>query len=70
MIRLAAALGAGLALALAAAALLPSDGRFGAVQPVGECPPPLKLAAGACVRDCPGGYEDRGRVCLFRNQAR
>ncbi|MHC2103934.1 MULTISPECIES: hypothetical protein [unclassified Methylobacterium] len=36
----------------------------------GACPPPKKLAAGACVTACPGGYEDRGRDCVYRNQSR
>lgn len=31
-----------------------------------SCRPPLKFAAGACVTSCPAGYEDRGRVCVFR----
>ena len=31
------------------------------------CRPPLKYAAGACVAACPGGYEDRGRVCNYRS---
>jgi hypothetical protein len=34
-----------------------------------QCRPPLKFAAGACVRSCPGGFEDRGRVCVFRSQS-
>lgn len=33
------------------------------------CRPPLKEAAGACVAQCPGGYEDRGTICVYRNQA-
>jgi hypothetical protein len=32
------------------------------------CPRGLKYAAGTCVRACPGGYEDRGRVCIKRNE--
>nr|WP_287745427.1 hypothetical protein [Methylobacterium sp.] len=32
-----------------------------------QCPPPLKYAAGACVRRCPAGYEDNGRYCRFRS---
>jgi hypothetical protein len=32
------------------------------------CKPPLKFAAGACVVTCPGGYEDRGRECVYRSQ--
>ena len=34
-----------------------------------SCPPGLKDAAGACVRECPAGYEDRGRTCVYRNQS-
>ena len=34
------------------------------------CPPPNKLAAGACVPACPAGYEDRGRVCVYRSMSR
>ena len=34
------------------------------------CPPPKKLAAGACVSACPAGYEDQGRVCVYRNTSR
>jgi hypothetical protein len=33
-----------------------------------SCPPGLKYAAGACVHICPGGYEDDGRWCEFRNE--
>lgn len=29
-----------------------------------SCAAGLKLVAGACVRSCPGGYEDRGSVCV------
>lgn len=36
----------------------------------GYCRPPLKFAAGACVAQCPAGYEDRGRVCTFRSLSR
>ncbi|MCJ2125378.1 hypothetical protein [Methylobacterium sp. J-077] len=53
----------GLALALLAA--VPAQ-----AQVAGACPPPKKLAAGACVTACPGGYEDRGRDCVYRNQSR
>jgi hypothetical protein len=28
------------------------------------------VAAGACVRSCPAGYEDRGRECVFRSLSR
>ncbi|MFB0488208.1 hypothetical protein ABIE45_000794 [Methylobacterium sp. OAE515] len=34
------------------------------------CPPPKKFAAGACVTACPAGYEDQGRVCVYRNMSR
>ena len=34
-----------------------------------SCPANLKYAAGACVLACPGGYADRGRVCVFRNES-
>jgi len=32
------------------------------------CRPPLKFAAGACVRRCPAGYQDTGGYCRLRNQ--
>lgn len=32
------------------------------------CRPPLKFAAGACVRRCPAGYRDEGRTCRLLNQ--
>jgi len=32
------------------------------------CRPPLKFAAGACVRRCPAGYQDMGGYCRLRNQ--
>ena len=31
------------------------------------CSPGLKYAEGACVRECPGGHEDRGRFCELRS---
>ncbi|WP_232632032.1 hypothetical protein [Methylobacterium sp. Leaf118] len=34
------------------------------------CRPPLKYAAGACVRRCPAGYQDQGRTCRFRDMRR
>jgi hypothetical protein len=34
------------------------------------CPRGLKLAAGACVRRCPAGYQDMGRQCRLRNLSR
>lgn len=32
------------------------------------CRPPLKYAAGACVRRCPAGYRNDGRYCRLSNQ--
>ncbi|MHB2208851.1 hypothetical protein [Methylobacterium sp. CM6257] len=32
------------------------------------CRPPLKFAAGACVRRCPAGYQYTGGYCRHRNQ--
>ncbi len=54
--------------ALPAAAQSPSKSYlFQEHQLGGACPPPLKFAAGACVRRCPAGYEDNGRTCRFRS---
>ncbi|MGY2048160.1 hypothetical protein [Methylobacterium sp. JK268] len=54
-------------LILAAALVL--TGRPGpAPAQTGSCPPGTKFAAGACVRSCPGGYEDTGRSCVYRNE--
>lgn len=39
-------------------------------QYAASCPPPKKFAAGACVTVCPAGYEDQGRVCVYRNLSR
>ena len=39
-------------------------------QSAAACPPPRKLAAGACVSACPAGYEDRGRDCVYRSLSR
>lgn len=39
-------------------------------QYAASCPPPRKFAAGACVIACPAGYEDQGRVCVYRNTSR
>ncbi|WP_409566319.1 hypothetical protein [Methylobacterium sp. J-070] len=39
-------------------------------QYAASCPPPKKFAAGACVAACPAGYEDQGRVCVYRNMSR
>jgi hypothetical protein len=43
----------------------PARAQYGA-----SCPPPKKFAAGACVAACPAGYEDQGRVCVYRNTSR
>ncbi len=32
------------------------------------CRPPLKFAAGACVRRCPAGYRNDGGYCRFLSQ--
>ena len=32
------------------------------------CRPPLKYAAGACVRHCPAGHRNDGRYCRLSNQ--
>ena len=32
------------------------------------CRPPLKFAAGACVRRCPAGYQTMGGYCRLRSQ--
>lgn len=34
------------------------------------CPSGLKFAAGACVRQCPAGFEDNGRTCRQKQQNR
>lgn len=38
-----------------------------ALAQYGNCRPPLKSAAGACVAQCPAGYEDNGRYCSYRS---
>ena len=38
---------------------------YGSSSPAGRCTPPYKDAFGACVRQCPGGFEDRGSFCNF-----
>lgn len=64
------ALAAPLAATAPAAAQSPAqDGVYGR-QTSGLCRPPLKFAAGACVRRCPAGYQDMGRRCRLRNQVR
>ncbi|SDN09214.1 hypothetical protein SAMN05216360_105350 [Methylobacterium phyllostachyos] len=32
------------------------------------CRPPLKFAAGTCVRHCPAGYRNNGGYCRLLNQ--
>lgn len=56
--------------ALLAASVLGGAGPAAAQAGAGSCPPPLKFAAGACVVTCPGGYEDQGRVCVYRSLSR
>ncbi|GAB6841262.1 hypothetical protein HNR00_000501 [Methylorubrum rhodinum] len=46
------------------------DYTFGEQRFRNACPPPLKYAAGACVRRCPAGYEAIGRYCRFRSMRR
>ncbi|KMO20972.1 hypothetical protein [Methylobacterium platani] len=53
---------------IAVALLRPPASR--AQQAAEYCRPPLKFAAGACVAQCPAGYEDTGRTCVFRNMSR
>ncbi|WP_246732841.1 hypothetical protein [Methylobacterium sp. BTF04] len=43
---------------------------YGDNQVKQACRPPLKFAAGACVRRCPAGYRDTGRTCRFRSMRR
>ena len=67
-------------LALAAAGAIAASGPasagraqdylFGEARFRDACRPPLKYAAGACVRRCPAGYRDQGRTCRFRNMRR
>jgi hypothetical protein len=56
------------AVTVAFALLLPPGLR--AQQEDSYCRPPLKFASGACVAQCPAGYEDRGRTCVFRSLSR
>lgn len=46
------------------------DYTFGEKRFRNACRPPLKYAAGACVRRCPAGYEALGRYCRFRSMRR
>ncbi|RUP13018.1 MAG: hypothetical protein EKK43_18905 [Methylobacterium sp.] len=57
--------GFGAATLLVLLAAMPAQAQYAA-----SCPPPKKFAAGACVTACPGGYEDRGPVCVYRNTSR
>lgn len=41
--------------------------QFGEKRFRNACRPPLKYAAGACVRQCPAGYQDMGRTCRLRS---
>ncbi|TXN23842.1 MULTISPECIES: hypothetical protein [Methylobacterium] len=43
---------------------------FGEKRFRNACRPPLKYAAGACVRRCPAGYESMGGYCRFRSMRR
>ncbi|KAB1072405.1 hypothetical protein [Methylobacterium planeticum] len=43
---------------------------FGEKRFRNACRPPLKYAAGTCVRRCPAGYRDTGRCCGFRRMRR
>ncbi|MDN3626059.1 hypothetical protein QW694_23885 [Methylobacterium isbiliense] len=54
-------------LAIPAAAQSPAKSYLYQKRLARQCPPPLKYAAGACVRHCPAGYEDHGRYCRFRS---
>jgi hypothetical protein len=40
---------------------------FGEQRFRNACRPPLKYAAGACVRRCPAGYQSFRGYCRFRN---
>ncbi len=46
------------------------DYQFGEKRFRNACRPPLKYAAGACVRRCPAGYQSFGGYCRFRNMMR
>ena len=47
----------------------PGTEQSGAFSPETYCRAPQKFAAGACVLQCPGGYEDRGRFCQLRSNS-
>jgi hypothetical protein len=42
-----------------------SSPAYGPTPRAGSCPAPYKEAFGACVSQCPGGFEDRGSFCNF-----
>lgn len=46
------------------------DYLFGEQRFRNACRPPLKYAAGACVRRCPAGYQSFRGYCRFRNMQR
>ncbi|MER2248756.1 hypothetical protein ABS772_02400 [Methylorubrum podarium] len=46
------------------------DYQFGEQRFRNACRPPLKYAAGACVRRCPAGYQSFRGYCRFRNMQR
>ncbi|MDP4025043.1 hypothetical protein Q8W71_20655 [Methylobacterium sp. NEAU 140] len=55
--------------ALPAAAQSPAQSYvYGEKQFRNACRPPLKFAAGACVRRCPAGYRNTGGYCRLLNQ--
>ena len=66
------------ALLLAASLTLGGEAMAGPVQDYefrprsvrNACRPPLKFAAGACVRRCPAGYRDNGPTCGFKSMRR
>lgn len=59
---------AGMGATVPAAAQSPSKSyMFQERQLANVCRPPLKFAAGACVRVCPAGYQDMGRTCRFKS---
>lgn len=43
---------------------------FGEKRFRNTCRPPLKFAAGACLRHCPAGYQDFGGYCRHRTMRR
>ncbi|MCJ2132866.1 hypothetical protein MKK69_02090 [Methylobacterium sp. J-026] len=55
--------------ALPAAAQSPAQSfAYGQKRFKHACRPPLKYAAGTCVRRCPAGYRDTGGYCRLQNQ--